>query len=488
MRVEDYWRIFRHGWYIVLIAAIIGGLLGYGYSLLQPKVYTATAQSFVAISSTSSVNDNIVSGAQFIQQRVNSYSQLISSPEVLDPVIAELGLPETSQELSKQVTASSPPLTVLINVTAMYGNAELAAKIANAAAVQLGKSVVALETPEGATASPVKVKLTDPAIAPKAQSSPKTINNTALGLLIGLLLGLGWLLLRNALDTSVKQQEDVEEMTGATPLALMGDDPSAKSKPLVALDQKAPRSEAFRSLRTNLQFVDVDNPPKVIAITSSLPDEGKSTTSCNLAITMGQTGLRVCLVDTDLRHSSVATYLGIEGSVGLTNVLAGQITLADALVPWGRGLLTVLPSGPMPPNPSELLGSHNFSAVLSALRDSFDVIILDACPLLPVTDGAIASAAADGALLVVRHGKTRKEQLRRALDSLSQVDARVLGTVVNFVPTKRRAHGYGYGYGYGYTYWNGPTKPHDRRKRKSNQKPELPLPNPQHVIVPAPEG
>lgn len=493
MELEDYWRILRRGWLIVVVTTIVGGLLAFGWSLRQPMKYSATTQSFVAISDTSLVNNSIVTGAQYIEQRVNSYALLASSPQVLDPVIAELGLPENASQLSAQVTAVSIPQTVLINVTATYNDPVMAATIANSVSVQFGTVISAIERTPGANASPVKLTIVVPAQPPSTPSSPRTNLNALLGALVGLLAGSAFLALRETLDTSVSQQDDVEEITGATPLALMGDDPSASDKPLVALDQKAQRSEAFRSLRTNLQFVDVDNPPRVIAITSPLSSEGKTTSACNLAITMAQAGLNVCLVETDLRRPRVATYLGIDGSIGITNVLAGQVDLDDVLVEWGRGLLTVLLSGPIPPNPSELLASKNFGVLLEQLRDRFDMVIVDTCPLLPVTDGAIACAAADGAVLVVRHSKTRKEQLHRALDSLSQVDARVLGTVVNFVPTKRRAGGYGDGYGYGYGYGYSDDKPAGRKRGRKAVRTEVSpqqkqATDSQPIVVPASEG
>ena len=145
----------------------------------------------------------------------------------------------------------------------------------------------------------------------------------------------------------------------------------------------------------------------------------------------------------------VAEYLGIDGTVGLTNVLAGQIPLQGALVHWPRGPLQVLPAGPVPPNPSEMLGSKQMLGTLADLRKYFDVAIIDAAPLLLVNDGAILSAAADGAIVVVRHGKTTREQLDHAIESLAQVDARLLGSVLNFAPIKRGRGKYGYGYGYG---------------------------------------
>ncbi|MEI6372933.1 MAG: Wzz/FepE/Etk N-terminal domain-containing protein, partial [Actinomycetes bacterium] len=220
MQLADYWRVLRMRWPLLVITTLVGALLGLGISMLQPKAFTATAQNFVAISSTSSVNDNILGGAQFIQQRVNSYGQLVTSPKVLDPVIAELGLPLTSQQLSSKVSASSPPLTVLINVTATYGDAAMTARIANATAEQLGKTIEALETPKGASAAPVKVSLTDPAETPASPSAPKTLFNTLLGLLLGLLAGLAYVLLREALDTTLNHEEDVVGITGATPLAI----------------------------------------------------------------------------------------------------------------------------------------------------------------------------------------------------------------------------------------------------------------------------
>ncbi|MEI8083931.1 MAG: CpsD/CapB family tyrosine-protein kinase, partial [Actinomycetes bacterium] len=213
--------------------------------------------------------------------------------------------------------------------------------------------------------------------------------------------------------------------------------------------------EAFRAIRTNLQYVDVDNPPKVIAVTSAIPGEGKTTTSINLAITMAQAGRRVILVETDLRRPKASSYLGVESELGLTDVLAGRATLVDAVLPWGRGLMTFLPAGHTPPNPSELLASHQFAQVLDVLRGQYDYVVIDSAPLLPVTDGAIVSKAADGAFIVVRFGKTTRDQLATAIAALDQIGARVLGTALNFVPTGRRGYGYKYGYKYGYRYGYG---------------------------------
>jgi non-specific protein-tyrosine kinase len=210
-----------------------------------------------------------------------------------------------------------------------------------------------------------------------------------------------------------------------------------------------------------LQYVDVDNPPKTVVITSSVPSEGKSTTACNLAIALAQAGSRVLLIEADLRRPKVAEYLGVDGSNGLTDVLIGKTTPENAIVTWQRGLLDFLPAGTIPPNPSELLGSHQMAELLKELGKRYDIILLDAPPLLPVTDAAIMATAADGAILVARSGNTTKEQIRQAADALQQVNARLLGTVLNFAPQrKRRGYGsnYDYGYGYGYGYGHGKSK------------------------------
>ncbi|MFI7587879.1 CpsD/CapB family tyrosine-protein kinase [Spongisporangium articulatum] len=240
-------------------------------------------------------------------------------------------------------------------------------------------------------------------------------------------------------------------MTDGIPLGVVPFDRLTAQQPLVQSGDQGGRAEAFRTLRTNLQFTNVDDPPRVIVVTSALPDEGKSTTSANIALTLALSGASVALVEADLRKPAMSKYLGVSSGAGLTNVLAGQYDLREVLVPYGQENLALLPSGPKPPNPSELLGSAHMSSLLETLSTHFDYVIIDAPPLLPVTDAAIVAAMADGALVVVRHGKTTREGLDRAVQSLKAVNAKLLGTVLNFAPRKKRGGGYdGYGYGYGY--------------------------------------
>jgi succinoglycan biosynthesis transport protein ExoP len=447
--LRDYARTLRKHWQLVALCTLLGVAAAAGATLAATSLYKATTQLFVSVQAGQNDLSQLYQGNTFSQQRVKSYADIVDSPRVTEPVIRELRLPLTPDQLAGKIHAEAPLDTVLINIDVTDPSPARAAQIANAAAKQFVEVVKDLETPQGQKASPVKVSVVRPADAPAAPVSPRPKINLALGLLVGLALGVGAAVLRETLDMSVKSLDDVQDVTGASPLGVVIEDPDAARKPLLVHgDSHGPRAEAFRQLRTNLQYVDVDSPPRVVVVTSALPDEGKSTTSVNLASTLAQAGTRVVLLEADLRRPRVARYLGIEGAVGLTDVLAGHCDLDAALQSWGRDLFSVLPSGPLPPNPSEVLSSQHMQDLLKVLEDRFEVVLIDSPPLLPVTDAAVLARAGDGAILVVRHGRTTKEQLARTVSTLQAVDARLLGTVLNRVPRKGPDASY---YGYAYT-------------------------------------
>ena len=435
----------------MLGAGLLGLLVALAFNATATKIYMATSQSFVAVADSGNTAGGILSGANFTLQRVKSYTTIVDSPDVLQPAIDELGLDVTVTELGKRVSATSPLDTVLIEVSAQSTSPQEAADIANAVARQLGTVIDRLEKPLTGAASPVKVSLITPATPPASPSSPRTLINLGLGLLLGLAAGAAWALWRSSTDTRIVGATQVTELQGSAPLGLIPFDASAGTAPLLSAESTSPRAEAYRAVRTNLRFVDVDNPPRVLAVTSAIPGEGKSTTACNLAIALAEAGESVVIVESDLRRGRLADYLQIDGGVGLTSVLSGQTELDAALLPWRRGLLSVLAGGPKVPNPSELLGSKQMHDLVAELSGRFDKVVIDAAPLLPVTDGAVAAAVADGALVVVRHGHTTEEQLEQALQALELGGAHVIGTIVNFVPEDKRSRGYGYGYGYGST-------------------------------------
>jgi capsular exopolysaccharide synthesis family protein len=368
---------------------------------------------------------------------------------VLQPVIDSLGLQETPQQLATKVSASSDLKTVLITLSVNDGSPVQAAAIAQAVANSLIKAVDQLETPKSGGPSPVRVSVVTPATAPVAPSAPNTKINLALGLLVGLALGVGAALLRTTLDTRVRSERDLKEVTEAPVLGGIAFDPGASKDPLVTeASTHSQRAESFRQLRTNLQFAHVSHKSKTVLVTSSLPGEGKSTTATNLAIAMAESGQTVALVDADLRRPMVATYLGLESRAGLTTALIGQADVRDLMQPWGRNELHVLTSGRIPPNPSELLGSGEMGQLIQRLEQAFDAVVIDAPPLLPVTDAAVLAQQVGGVVLVVGCHTAKRPQVEKAMATLDLVDADVLGVVLNRLPTKGPdAYSYTY-YGY----------------------------------------
>ena len=450
MELSDYLKLVRRRWVSILLITIVCAALAVGYTLMQTKQYASSAKLFVS-TTTADANDSssINSGGQFSQARVQSYAGLVSSRELASTVIQKLHLNTTPDELSKDVSASVAVNTVNLTLTVTNPDAHQAQQIAQAYAEALTDLVRQLETPPGQTTAPIKATIVDNASYSADAVSPKPVRNVGLGVVLGLLLGFGIAVLRESLDTRVRSAEDVAELADKPLLGAIGFDTGAKERPLVSdIESHAPRAEAFRVLRTNLQFVDVDNHNKVFVFSSAVPGEGKTSTAVNLSISLAQAGMRTLLIEGDLRRPRAATALGLDGVVGLTNVLVGKVKLDDAMQKHEPSGLEFLASGPIPPNPAELLQSNAMKDSLAKLRSQYDVVIIDAPPLLPVTDAALLAREADGAILVVRHGKTTRDQVKGSTERLAQVDASLLGVVMNMTPAKGRGYGYGYGYGY----------------------------------------
>lgn len=468
MELRDYLRILHRNWILILALTILGGAGAYGYSLLQTPSYEAETQLYVSVRSDSSGISELAQGTTFARQAVVSFVDVVDSALVLDRVIDDLNLDTTAQRLAGSIQASSATNSVIITVKVSNPNAELAASIANSVGSNFSDVVVnRLEKPDGDTASLVKVETIAPALVPTSPATPRVPLNVAVGIIVGLALGLGIAILRSVLDTRIHSLHDIEAATEAPVLGGISLDPDAKKRPLIVhADPRNPRAESFRSLRTNLQFIDVDGSSRSFVVSSAGPGEGKSTTTANLAIALAETGARVVLVDGDLRLPRVADYMGIEGGVGLTDVLIGRAELVDVLQQWGTGKLFVLPSGRTPPNPSELLGSQAMQRTLEALADAFDYVLVDAPPLLLVTDAAVVSRFTSGVLMVAASGTTKKPQLTAAVEKLEAIGSRLFGVIVTMLPSKG-PDSYGYGaYSYAAQDGAGDDAPEGRRARR----------------------
>nr|WP_310057645.1 polysaccharide biosynthesis tyrosine autokinase [Arthrobacter ginsengisoli] len=436
LELSDYLRVLRRHWVMIAAFSMLGLAVAGAASMAIRPTYTAKTQLFVAIQSSGSVSE-LQQGNTFSQARVQSYVETVGSPSVLQPVIDRLGLHVSAAELGKNVSASSDSKTVIISISAADPSPVQAAAIAQAVGSSLIDAIEAIESPAEGGKSPVRLSVITPASAPVSPSAPNTRLNLALGLASGLLIGLGLAVLKTVMDTKIRGEADLLRVTDKPILGGISFDSDATKKPLLTqAPAQSPRAESFRQIRTNLQFAHVSHGSKAVLVTSSLPGEGKSTTATNLAIAMAQSGQTVVLIDADLRRPRICDYLGLDSTAGLTTALIGEADVNDLLQPWGEDNLYVLTSGQVPPNPSELLGSEAMKDLIVRLEAAFDAVIIDAPPLLPVTDAAVLAQQVGGVVLVVGATRVRTPELKKSLEALEMVEADLLGLVLNLLPSK----------------------------------------------------
>ncbi len=445
MNFGEMVRALRWGWWMPTLGLLLGGLAAVAVTLTTTPVYTSHTQLFVSTTDSSSTAEAF-QGNQFAEKRIASYAELLTSQELAARVVAELGLDLTPGELAARIDAAPVSGTVVLDVSVTDPSPEEAQRTARTVADEFIAAVEELETPAGSLTSPVRVTVFGAADLPRSPSAPQPVLDIAVGLLIGLGLGAATAVLRARLDRSVKDPDEVADLAGAPVIGVVLRDGDLHAQHRVDLQSSSRSAEAYRHLQTNLQFLDVDTPPRVLMVSSAMPSEGKTTVAVNLALALADAGQRVALIEADLRRPRVTSYLGLVNGVGLTNVLTGRVRLEEVAQPYGEdGDLVVIGAGPTAPNPAQLLASGAMGALLQDLRGSHDYVILDAPPLLPVADATGLAVLADGVLLSVRHGSTTREQLQRTRATLDRVGARTVGTVLNIVPARddvSAAYGY----------------------------------------------
>ncbi|MGW4338605.1 polysaccharide biosynthesis tyrosine autokinase [Rhodococcus koreensis] len=446
MDIQDYVRIVKERWKLVAITVVVVTLGAFIPTLFTKPVYQTSTLLYV--SST--------------QPRLATYAELLTGKKLAQRTIDELGLDMTPAELVANVKATPVPELLLhvsvqdtsperardiadtlsaqfvsmmdelaatdIEAAAANKDAHPPQVLANPATAESGYSIT-MEDPDP---KPARVSIEQNATVP-AEPLPTSGNrNMVLGLAVGLLLGIALAVIRDWLDATVKDRRAVEGQIGA-PLTGITPDGTESSRGVVDMsDATSPMGAAYRQLRTNLQFADAANPLHVIVVASPSPGEGSDATALNLGVALAAAGQSVCVVEADLRKPLVASTLGIQGATGagLSSVLRGETDLADAIRATTFERLSLLPSGPLPANPSELLGSAIARTVVATLRDRFDYVVFAGAPLLPVTDSAVLSAISDGALIVARYGTTKRQHLAEAADILRGVGATIVGGVL----------------------------------------------------------
>ena len=303
--------------------------------------------------------------------------------------------------------------------------------------------------------APNSITLIEPAVLPTVPVGPQKLATVLLAAVIGFVLAGGAAYLIEYLDDTVKNPEEVQSALHLTTLGAVpqaeGALPGDERDLLVLADSRSQVTEAYRVLRTNLQFASVTHPVRALLVASAAPSEGKSMTAANLAAALAQAGKRVILVDTDLHRPRLHKLFALRNNVGVTTALLEEDLALDTLLQATKvpGLL-VLSSGPLPPNAAELLGSERMGDLVTQLKSRADVVVFDSPPIVALADAAILSTQCDGVLMVLNAGKTRRDEAKRALEALRHVGARVIGAVLNQMPKERNGYYYYYHYGYGY--------------------------------------
>ncbi len=424
-------------WLQIILAGLVVAAAAYGYASTQSPTYQSDMKFFVSAAGDSDPSTSAQAGS-FAQQRIKSYPNVVGSGQVTAPVIAALHLDLTPAELQKKITAQVPLDTVVLEVSVTDSSAREAQRIA--AGIQDVLPGV-LERLEGAKASAksatIVVSTLQPPNLPTSPTSPNKMQDAILGLIVGLALGLGWVLLRTSRDQAIRSAVDAQVAANAPVLIEVPSGRSPRATTLEGSGAGSARAEAYRQLRTSVQVRLKPGHSSVVVVASARAREGRSVTAANLAMAMALAGRRVILIDGDLRTPTLSATFGYTSSAGLADILLGKGRIEDALQVYRpETRLRILPAGVPVNNPSELLSSPSMAALLHAARSLADIVIVDTAPLLSVTDAAILTTISDAAILVVRHGKTIAEDVSQAAARLSEVDVDIQGVVLNHTPKR----------------------------------------------------
>lgn len=507
LELRDYLRVLRRRRGVIVLSSLVVVAAALASSFLQRPVYEGTAEILLQKRSTESLFDPQTGQLRDAARAVQTEIRVLNSRPVREDVIRKLGA-------EPSVATAAVGQTDVIQVVAQSTDRGQAAAIANAyatsyidyrrkqavddvlgASSEIQRKVSELQdqidvAPKGSSTQALEAQkalfnqkldqlqvdaalktggaqLVTPAAPPDSPVRPTPIRNGVLALFVGLLFGVGIAFVLEYLDDSIKGKEELERATdGLATIGLIPAVPSwrDREKPVVVslTEPKSAAAEAYRTLRTSVQFMGLDRPMRTLQITSPKASEGKTTTLANLAVALSQAGQRVVILSCDLRRPRVHDFFDRPNDVGFTSVLLGDAPISEALQRLDGDDFFLLSSGPVPPNPSELLASRRTLEVLSILQAEADIVLVDSPPVLPVTDAAVISSWVDTTLLVATSGVTTRRELHRTHESLRQVNAPLIGTVLNGVTGEG---GYGYAYQYSYQYAYAESEPNGRKGR-----------------------
>lgn len=430
MTLRQYLQLIIKHRYLLIGGLLAGLLLGQYTVATSDESYQGSVGFFISSAGEgTTVAANV--GDQFALRRVNSYLALLRTDRLGQMIADDTGLPLSPRAIRNRIDGSADLNTVLLTARIHDASSEQAMTIAESVSRQFPELVNAVERPSVGEPTVRLEVVSGPSVSLVPVRSKLILASRAV---FGLMVAAALVLVRELTDTRLHSIDRALAQSGVPLLGLVTTDRRAAGTPLVLNDELGSlRAEEYRQIRTSLQFVDANKSVKVVAITSSIPAEGKSVTAANLAIAMSRAGHSVVILDADLRRPTIGKMFGMEQSVGLVDVLRGRASVGDVLQPWGSLSLTVLPAGGATSIPSELLGTVAMARLVAELRSEYDFVIIDCPPLVPVTDASIVATLTDGVVLLVRPDKVTKAQLERSLSNLERVRANLLGIVGTMV-------------------------------------------------------
>ncbi len=447
INLRDFYQFYKKFFLGILVVCLLFVAIALIYNIIIKTPMYSASTTLILVKDENSSNESISQSDVMLNQKlVSSYSRIIKSRLVLEQVIQSLDLDYDFQELYDEVTVTSVNDTEIMEVTVTDKDADKAFTIANEIAIVFNTEIKQIYKLSN-------VSIIDSAILPEKPSNDHLFRDVVLALFIGFVLSSGIVFVIFYFDDTLRDVDVIEKEIGLPVVAKVFKDDSGID---LIVDKKpnANASESIRTLRTNLQFSSIDEDLKTILVTSSLPSEGKSFVSANLAISFAQTGKRVLLMDCDLRKGRQSNIFKVNGRKGLSNLLISDIHgYADYIFETKIENLYVIPKGTLPPNPSELLNSKKNEVLIEILKRHFDIIILDGAPVMGLSDSLILGSLVDKTIIVAAINETPKTELINTKKGLEGIGAHIAGVVANNLIARRGHYGgyyYGYGYGYGY--------------------------------------
>ena len=508
--VRFYFGLFFMNWWLILLSMILAGAATFLVSMGMTPYYESSTTVLVNEAPATKATDynSVLTSTQL----TSTYSQMMARDPVLKEVADQVGLTNPPEEFKEWITVTPVRNTQLIQVTVKTTDPWLSSKIANSIVTVFATQIQEIQTQRFAqskttlktqlaeterqistfstqaetaatieertrldakvaqyntiysnlllsyeqvrlseaqtVSSVVQVEPASPVLIPV---EPRVILNTILASLLGILLSIGAIVARESLDDTIKTPDDITRKFKLPVLGVINHHEPEIDSPITLTDPRSPIAEAYRILRTNVSYTSVDRPLRTLMVTSAEPGDGKTTTTSNLGVVMAQNGKKVIIADCDLRRPHIHTYFGLNNQQGISTLFAHSPGMLDRTRQLTKVEgLSIITSGLLPPNPSELMSSQKMQTILNVMCQATEVVLIDTPPILTVSDASALAPSLDGVLLVVRPGKTRTSILRQTLEQLRQVNARVLGIVLNDVDTRGKSYGYHYKYYRGY--------------------------------------